>query len=90
MVETCKFLGIMINSSLDWSDHSKTIGILKCVRYKLPENILRSLYFSLVNPYYEYGNIVWAVKNTASLQKLFLTQKKAIRIITNSEWRAHT
>ena len=24
------------------------------------------------------------------LQKLFLTQKKAIRIITNSAWRAHT
>ena len=51
---------------------------------------MRSLYFSLVNPYYEYGNIVWAVKNTVSLQKLFLTQKKAIRIITNSEWQAHT
>ena len=36
MVETCKFLGIIINSSLDWSNHinlinrkvSKTIGIL--------------------------------------------------------------
>jgi len=49
-----------------------------------------SLYFPLVNPYYEYGNIVWAVKNTVSLQKLFLTQKKAIRIITNSAWCAHT
>jgi len=25
----------------------------------------------------EYGNIVWAVNNTVSLQKLFLTQKKS-------------
>jgi len=29
-------------------------------------------------------------KNTVSLQKLFLAQKKAIRIVTNSAWRAHT
>jgi len=29
-------------------------------------------------------------KNTVSLQKLFLTQKKAIRIIANSAWRVHT
>ena len=85
MVETCKFLGIIINSSIDWSDHinlinrkvSKTIGILKCVRHKLPENILRSLYFFLVNPYYEYGNIVWAVKNTVSLQNSLPTWHNA-------------
>jgi len=48
------------------------------------------LYFSLVNPYYEYGNIVLAVNNSVSLQKLFITQKKAIRIISNAKWREHT
>ena len=98
MVESSKFLGIIINSRLDWSDHigfiknkvCKTIGILKCVRHKLPSQIMRSLYFSLVNPYYEYGNIVWAVNNSVSLQKLFITQKKAIRIISNAKWREHT
>ena len=51
---------------------------------------MRSLYFSLVNPYYEYGNIVWAVNNLVSLQKLFITQKKAIRIISNAKWWEHT
>jgi len=55
VVETSKFLGIIISSSLDWTDHinlisqkvSRTIGVVKCVRNKLPENILRSLYFTL-------------------------------------------
>ena len=69
-VESSRFLGVVINSSLDWNNHinlinikvSKTIGILKYVKNKLPDNILRSLYFTLVNPYYEYCNIVWAVK----------------------------
>ena len=70
MVETSKFPRIAINSSLDWSDRinlisrkvSKTIVILKYVRNVLPDNILWSLYLTLVKSYYEYGNIVWAVK----------------------------
>jgi len=98
MVDNSKFLGIVINSSLDWTDHirlinrkvSKTLGILRYLKNKLPESILRSLYYTLVNPYYDYGNIIWAVKNTVVLQKLFLSQKKAVRIITNSSWCAHT
>ena len=84
MVESSRFLGVVINSFLNWNDHislakgkiSKTIGILRYVKNKLPGNILRSLYFTLVNPY-EYCNIVWAVKNTVLLQKLFITQKKS-------------
>jgi len=70
MVDTCKFLCIIINSSLTWIDHiyiyiyitkqkvSKTIGILKYVKNKLPKQILVSLYYALVHPYYNYGNIV--------------------------------
>ena len=98
MVESSRFLGVVINSFLNWNDHislvnstiSKTIGILRYVKNKLPGNILRTLYFTLVNPYYEYCNIVWAVKNTVLLQKLFISPKKVIRIITNSPWGAHT
>ena len=50
---------------------------------------LRSLYFNLIHPYYYYGNVVWVVKNIglSALQKLFITQKKAVRIISNSTRR---
>jgi len=68
----------------------KSIGILKCVKNKLSADTLRSLYFVLVHPYYEYANIVWAVRNTVVLQKLFITQKRAVRIVTNLPWNAHT
>ena len=88
-VESSRFLGVVINSSLDWNNHinlinskvSKTIGILKYVKNKLPDHILRSLYFTLVNPYYEYCNIVWAVKNTVLLQKLFISQKRLFGLL---------
>jgi len=74
------FLGIIINSSLDWSDHislvnqkvSKSIGILKCANNKLSADTLRSLHFAFVHPYYEYANIVWAVRNTVALQNCSL------------------
>jgi len=69
---------------------NKTIGILKYIKNKLPSRILRSLYFSLVNPYYEYGNIIWAVSNNVALRKLAITQRKAIRVVTGSRWNAHT
>ena len=91
-------LGVIINTSLDWSDHislvnqkvSKSIGILKCVKNKLSADTLCSLYFVLVHPYHEYANSVWAVRNTVILQKLFITQKRTVRIITNAPWNAHT
>jgi len=83
MVKSSRFLGVVINSFLNWNDHislvnskiSKAIGILRYVKNKLPGNILRSLYFTLVN--YKYCNIVWAVKNAVLLQKLFISQKKS-------------
>ena len=50
-VESSRFLGVVTNSSLDWNNHinlinskvSKTIGILKYVKNKLSDHILRSL-----------------------------------------------
>ena len=51
MVESSRFLGVVINSFLNWNDHisivnskiSKTIGILRYIKNKLPGNILRFL-----------------------------------------------
>lgn len=44
----------------------------------------------MVAPYYEYCNIIWAVESTVALNQLFLTQKRAIRLISGSNWRSHT
>jgi len=44
----------------------------------------------ILNPYYNYGNVVWATNGSTVLQNLLITQKKAIRIITGSSWNAQT
>jgi hypothetical protein len=95
---TCsKFLGVIINENLTWTDHietikkklSKNIGIIKHIKHQLSLNVLRSLYFTLINPYLEYCNMVWANGPNTALSKLFLTQKRAIRVISNSCRDAH-
>jgi len=53
---------------------SKTIGIFKYVRNELSCDALKQLYFALVNPYYNYGNIVWAANDSTALHNLLFTQ----------------
>ena len=48
------------------------------------------LYNSLVHPYFDYCNIVWACEQNVHTEALFKTQKKAVRIITKSAWNCHS
>lgn len=93
-----KFLGVYIDDNLNWNDHithvmdkiSRAVGILNKARKLLPTKALKTLYCSLVLPYLQYCNIVWGSNYYARLHRLFLLQKKAIRIINNAEYLAHT
>ena len=48
-----------------------------------------SLYYTLVLPYYNYCNIVWASGHTVLLEKLAVTQRKVLRCIYNLKWNAN-
>jgi hypothetical protein len=97
-VDCTKFLGVIINDKLNWNDHikticnkiSKNIGILFRTRNKLTPATLLMLYRTLIQPYIDYCNIVWAAGESVSLANLFRKQKKAIRAITFAKWDAHT
>ena len=88
------FLGIILDEHLNWHAHvnhistkiSKNCGILNSMKKYLPFTTLKTLYFSMINPYLQYGILAWGFNNTR-LQKL---QKRAIRIITNSKYNSHT
>ena len=93
-VSTFNFLGIMLNSNMLWTSHtnlvcmklSKTIGIIKRVKYIFPNKILFSLYNSLFIPYIQYGLLLWGSKYS-NVEKL---QKRAIRLATGSHYIALT
>ena len=61
-----KFLEVIIYQQLTWNDHilaikqkiAKFTGNISHIRKNVPSQVLRSLYNSLIHPYYEYCNIV--------------------------------
>jgi len=94
IIDDFNFLGITINKHLKWSSHidkishkiSKTTGVLNKLKNYIPKNILLTIYQSLITPHLNYGVLAWG----SSCGKVFKLQKKAIRIITNSKYNAHT
>ena len=67
MVST-KFVGVIISEDLKWKENtnvvsnkvSKSIGVLNKIRYILPVSVLSMLYCTLIFPYRQYCNILWA------------------------------
>ena len=97
-VREFKFLGVILDDNLTWTSHikyvcskvSKLIGILVRARKILHRKPLCSLYQTLIKPYFSYSILLWGNSFKTHLQKLIILQKKIVRIITNSEFRAHT
>ena len=93
-----KFLGVIINEVLSWHDHithikqkiAKNCGIISRIRYHVPDSVLLALYTTLIYPYLDYCNLVWATERTTVLNQLFVCQKKAVRLITKTHYRSHT
>ena len=44
----------------------------------------------MVYPYLQYCNLVWASTHPTNLSRLVILQKRIIRIISNSDYSAHT
>ena len=92
------FLGVILHSHMTWNKHvnhismkraRSIIGILYRLRNVYPESVLVTIYNTLVLPHFHYCLLLWGsvVKENHSLH---LLQKKALRIITNSDYLAHT
>ena len=65
---------------------SKVVGIINKLKYVYPEAALMTLYTSVFLSHINYGLLLWGT----DIAKAFLLQKKMIRIITGSEYRAHS
>ena len=56
------------------------------LKYIYPTYILQTLYNTLIVPHLNYCLIIWGLNSS----RILLMQKKAMRIISNSWYRAHT
>ena len=88
------FLGLIIDSNLNWKAHlsaigtkiSRVIGLLHKLKYIFPKQVLHSIYNSLIMPHLNYSLLAWGIKS----HKIEQLQKKAIRVLYSKSPIAHT
>ena len=88
----------MIYSNLSWKSQvrrsageiKRNIGILSKLRYYVNSDILVKLYYALIYPFLTYGLISWSNTSSSTTQPLFVSQKRAIRVLTFSKFREHS
>ena len=94
----CKFLGVIVDDRITWKAHinhisskiSKSLAILRLLKYTFPKQILKTLYMSLIQPYFNYCNIIWGAADKTTIEPLFILQKKAIRLVNRVHYLEHT
>jgi hypothetical protein len=93
-----KLLGILLDENLSFKAHidlvcskiSKSLYCINRVKNFVDAQSLRKLYFAMVHSHLSYGINVYGCATSTALEKLRIMQKKAIRSISNANYRAHT
>ena len=90
-----KYLGVIMDSRLTWKHHifelgkklNRAVGMLyKLRQIRCNKQILLSIYHSLFQSHLMYGLCVWGNTANSYLEKLYLTQKRAIRSIAGLDF----
>ena len=93
-VDEFNFLGLYLDKHINWNKHtqivsskvSQVIGIMYKLKGYVPQSILQTIYNSLIVPRLNYCLLAWGY----NFDRVFLAQKKAIRIVNHSHYNAHT
>ena len=93
-----KFLGIIVDNKLKWHEHiiyiknkvSRAIGIIYKARKYANKQTVKQMYYTFVFPYLIYCCEIWGNTSHTYLDPLIKCQKKIIRIMTFSQYDAHS
>jgi Reverse transcriptase (RNA-dependent DNA polymerase) len=97
-VNEVKFLGVMLDDKLSWKSHinliasklARSIGVIYRARSVLNISLLRLLYSTMIHPHLNYCIVLWGGAAVTVIDKVVKLQKRAIRLICNAAYRAHT
>ena len=96
LVDEIKYLGVNVDDGLSWKEYIKSVtskvlrgmGMLKHAKYYLTEASLKTLYSSIVEPYFRYCCSVWGSCGLTEKNRLQKFQNRAARIVTSSKFDA--
>ena len=80
---------------MTWHDHidavaskvSKRLGLLNRIRKYLNEDTCKQLHDTLVQPLYDYCDVIWSNSDQTCLDRLLRLQKRGARIILGEKIR---
>ena len=86
-----KDLGILIDDKLKFHTHTWSVikkansilGLIKRSFSVLDENTLPRLYTSMVQPHFEYGNVIWGPHYKCDIKAIEKMQKGATKIVSS-------
>ena len=87
-----KYLGIFIDCHLNWKEHVHELSKKNSERnwHFVSQAILVQVYYSIIYCFLVYGVLIWGNTYKTIIQPLVILQKKAVRIITFSDFKAHS
>lgn len=93
-----KFLGVLFEENLSWSPHidnltrriSRSIGIISRAKQLLPRWLKLQLYYALIHSHLQYCLLVWGTTTKTNLKKLYILQKRIVRVIENVPYITHS
>ena len=85
-----------IDNKLDWSSHinkltkkvASGIGAIKRISHLVPQATLHLIYQALIQPHFDYCNIVWGKCGITLQNKIHKLQNRAARVLTHSNYDA--
>ena len=93
-----KYLGIYLDEFLSGEAHCSELikklnranGMLAKARHYVPELELKNIYHAIFSSHILYGSQIWTPKLVSVTEKISRLQKASMRIMTFSEFRAHS
>ena len=97
-VEQIKYLGVIFDKKLSWKTPFKHLcsklssgsWALQKLRNYVDIQTLKTVYYSLLYSHSQYCISTWGVASAGVLDSLYKFQKRKIKIITESPYKAHT
>ena len=93
-----KYLGVYLDEYLSGEAHCNELvkklnrgnGMLAKARHYVPQLELKNIYHAIFSSHLMYGVQVWSTKLMSVNEKVFRLQKSAMRIMTFSDFKAHS
>ena len=98
LVPNVNYLGVVLDQFFFWDAHVNNLckklapanGVLSKLRHYNPQKTCISVYFSLFYLFILCGSLTWQFTSKTNLNRIFILQKKCLRIITFCFYKDHS